>query len=274
MITYRATLDVSRALVVFLTGLLREERRARGTRRGTRALTCWKQAIFALAWFRSRPGLRLHGRSFGISQATAYRYLHEAIDVLAARAPDLHAVLDTALADELPYLICDGKIFATSACRHKTTNSHGKTIDAWYSGKTSGFGGNVQALFEPDGFPIWTSPAEPGHLTDLPAAREHLFPACYPKAETLPILADPGYQGAGHGIHTPYKHEAGTTELHTDNRTYNQLQRALRCLGERGFALLTCRWTALKHTTLSPSKLTDIIRATLVLTHHEHGRLI
>ena len=33
-------------------------------------------------------------RDHGLSQATCYRYLHEALDVVAERAPDLHEVLD------------------------------------------------------------------------------------------------------------------------------------------------------------------------------------
>jgi hypothetical protein len=40
---------------VFVSGLLAGHRRELGTRDGTRALTCWKQAVFALAWFRDRP---------------------------------------------------------------------------------------------------------------------------------------------------------------------------------------------------------------------------
>lgn len=44
----------------------------------------------------------------------------------------------------------------------------------------------------------------------------------------------------------------------------------LRCLGERGFALLTCRWRALRHITTSPRKIGDIAKAALVLTHFEH----
>ena len=36
---------------------------------------CRKQAVFALAWFRDRPDIPRLGKGFGISQATAYRYL-------------------------------------------------------------------------------------------------------------------------------------------------------------------------------------------------------
>ena len=87
MLSYRVTLDVPLPLVVFVSRLLAEHRREIGTRNGTRALTCWKQAVFALAWFRDRPDIRLLGQGSGISQATAYRYKDEAVEVLAAKAP-------------------------------------------------------------------------------------------------------------------------------------------------------------------------------------------
>lgn len=54
-----------------------------GTRRGTRALTCCNQVVFVLAWFRDRPDVPRLGKGFRLLQATAYRYLHEAIDVPA-----------------------------------------------------------------------------------------------------------------------------------------------------------------------------------------------
>jgi hypothetical protein len=37
-------------------------------------------------------------------------------------------------------------------------------------------------------------------------------------------------------------------------RTRIAIQRSLRCLGERGFALLTGRWCTLQHITASPAK--------------------
>ncbi len=40
--------------------------------------------------------------------------------------------------------------------------------------------------------------------------------------------------------------------------------------GERGFALLNQRWRTLQHITASPSKISGITRAALVLTHFEH----
>jgi hypothetical protein len=82
-------------------------------------------------------------------------------------------------------------------------------------------------------------------------------------------VADAGYDGAGIGVHTSVKKPAGGT-LAVDNRAYNQLLRGLRAQGERGFALLTERWRALQHITLSPGRIADIAKAALVLTHFEH----
>jgi hypothetical protein len=69
----------------------------------------------------------------------------------------------------------------------------------------------------------------------------------------------PGYEGAGIGILIPViQPAAGGKELDTGTRTGNALQRSLRCLGERGFALLTGRWRTLQHITASPGKISDI----------------
>jgi hypothetical protein len=49
--------------------------------------------------------------------------------------------------------------------------------------------------------------------------------------------------------------------------------RSLRCLGERGFAELTQRWRILQHVTASPSKISDVARARLVVMHFENGHI-
>ncbi len=151
MLSYRVMLDVPVQLVLFVARLLAAHRREIGTRRGTRALGCWRQAVFALAWFRDRPDIARLGKGFGISQATAYRYLDEAIAVLAARAPSLREALERAREQGLPHLILDGKVVAADRCKEKTVSRKGREIDRWYSGKAHGFGGNIQALFTPGG---------------------------------------------------------------------------------------------------------------------------
>ena len=89
MVSYRVMLDVPRELIWFVSRLLAGHRSEIGTRRGTRRLGCYKQAVFALAWFRDKGDIPRLGRGFGLPQSTAYRYLDEVIEVLAARAPGL-----------------------------------------------------------------------------------------------------------------------------------------------------------------------------------------
>ena len=96
MIAYRATLDVPRELVQFTAKLLWAERRRRGTPRGSRALTCFWEAVLGLRWFRDRASPEALARDHGISRATAYRYVDEVIAVLADQAPDLHQALERA----------------------------------------------------------------------------------------------------------------------------------------------------------------------------------
>ena len=272
MIAYRATLDVPRELVQFTANLLAAERRHRGTPRGSRALTCFGEAVLGLRWFRDRTSPGALARDHGISRATAYRYVDEVTEVLAEQAPDLHQALERAKDAGFSHVILDGKIIPADRCKEPAISVKGQVIDLWYSGKAHCHGGNIQAVTTPGGFPLWVSPAEPGSVHDLTAARAHALPALYHAAATgLPALADPGYDGAGIGIHIPVKQPADGRDLDIDTRTRNAIQRSLRCLGERGFALLGQRWRTLQHITASPGKIGDIVRAALVLTQFEHG---
>jgi DDE superfamily endonuclease/Helix-turn-helix of DDE superfamily endonuclease len=276
VIAYRAMLDVPTELVRYLTRLLAAERRVVGTRKRTRALTCHYQAILVLAWFRKGEDKALLGAGFGVSRATAYRYIAEGIKVLTAQAPDLHATLQRVADEGWSHVILDGKLFTTDRVAETTTSVTGDTIDAWYSGKHRDFGANIQAIIRPDGLPVWTSDAAPGHLHDLTCAQLYgVTAALYWAASQLqlPTLADAGYAGTGAGIHTPVKQPADGTRLAIDNRAYNRLLRSLRCHGERGFALLTGRWRTLRHTTASPRMVGDIVRAALVLTQFEYRYL-
>jgi hypothetical protein len=54
VIAYRATLDVPRELAWFAAQLLLAERHRRVTPRGSRALSCFWQAVLGLRWFRDR----------------------------------------------------------------------------------------------------------------------------------------------------------------------------------------------------------------------------
>ena len=276
MIAYRAMLDVPRELVLELAKLLRAERRARGTRKGTRLLTCFRQALLVLVWMRTKGEVAVIGAGFGVPRATAYRYRDEALTVLAAQAPDLHEALQKVAEQGWSHVVVDGKLIRTDRCAEMTTSVKGETINAWYSGKHRAPGGNVQAVIRPDGVPIFVADVAPGHLHDLTVARDAGIIGALNWAASqldLPTLADSGYDGAGQGIKTPIKQPTDGQSLAPDNQTYNTLLRSTRCLGERGFALLTCRWRALQRVTISPRRIGELARAALVLTQIENVQL-
>src|SRR5438874_7155110 len=113
VIAYRAILDLPRELVRYLSRLLAAERRAIGTRRGTRALACHRQALLVLIWFRKNEDKALLGAGFGVSRSTAYRYMAEGVAVLSEQAPDLHQALTRVAVDGWSHVILDGKLFRT-----------------------------------------------------------------------------------------------------------------------------------------------------------------
>lgn len=273
MITYRVRLDVPRDLVLFVSRLLARHRKEIGTRKGARCLGCYRQALFGLAWYRDKTDIPRLGAGFGLSQATSYRYIAEVTEVVSAKAPGLEEALERAVKEGTPYVILDGKIVASDRCREKTVSRKGREIDLWYSGKKKDFGGNIQGLFYPDGLPIWISDVLPGNVHDLAAAREAVLPLLRNYIDKMPGLADCGYEGAGHGILTPVKKPKGVKELDINTRTRNMLLSSARCLGERGFALLSERWKTLQNVTASPGKIGQIACAALVLVLFEHKRL-
>jgi hypothetical protein len=74
-VTYTATLSVREETVLFVSGLLHAERQRRGTRAGTRALGCFKQAVLVIRWFLDGTRLAQLARDNAIGKSTAYGYL-------------------------------------------------------------------------------------------------------------------------------------------------------------------------------------------------------
>jgi hypothetical protein len=70
-------------------------------------------------------------------------------------------------------------------------------------------------------------------------------------------------------VHVPVRKPA-RSELGIDTKTRNALLRSLRYQGERGFALMSQRWRALQHVMVSPTTMSDIAKAVLVLVQFEH----
>lgn len=260
--SHRARLDVPSPLLKAVTGWIARHRRRPGARPWQRAASVHAQVVLVLRWLRHRADLHTLAGDTGVGQATAYRYLHEGLDVIAAHAPDLLDVLTAAHTAGTGYLCLDGTLILTDRVAQRAPAGHHQ----WYSGKHHAFGGTVQVLSDPSGFPLWISPVRPGSTHDLTAARELVLPALYPyTARGLPVLADKGYTGAGIGVHTPVKRRPGGNMLGVDNRCYNQLLTALRAPTERAHALLRY-WRALQRVTLCPQRISTIAAAALVLT--------
>jgi hypothetical protein len=260
VITYRATLDVPVHTVATVSRWLLAHRNAHDRAPWQRAATPYVQAVLVLRWFKERTDVRILARDARVSIATAYRYLHEGIDVIATHAPDLHDVLAHGLDQGWAFVCLDGTLIPCTRSSARSENGH----DVWYSGKHKRHGGNIQVLTRPDGYPEWVSEVEPGSTHDITAARNHALPALYPAAaQGLPTLTDKGYVGAGIGIVVPTKGR----NLHPDHQTRNKLISALRAPAERANALLKRTFKALERITLCPWRIGAITAAALVLLH-------
>lgn len=130
-VSYTATLPVRERTVVFLTSLLDAERARRGTRSGRRALTTLQQAVLVLRWFLDGTRMSQLAMDNEISKSTGYDYLHEGIDVLAARAPKLESALLAAKMAGHEHVSIDGTLIETDRCR---TPGPTKGVDLWWSG--------------------------------------------------------------------------------------------------------------------------------------------
>ena len=110
MFTYSAICDVPEETLQHVTALLHAHRCEIGTRAGRRAGTVRTQAKLVLRWFRDDPPIRLLAFEAGLPISTSYRYLHEAIDVIAEQAPDLHDVLEQARREGWSHVTLDGTL--------------------------------------------------------------------------------------------------------------------------------------------------------------------
>jgi hypothetical protein len=149
-VSHRASLDVSAPVLKAVTGWIARYRRRPGTRPAQRAGTVHTHVVLVVRWLHHRLDLRTLAGEAGLSIATAYRYLHEALDVIAGHAPDLADVLTRARAAGLPFVCLDGTLVPTDRVAARAEDGRHR----WYSGKHHAFGATVQVLCDPGGFPL------------------------------------------------------------------------------------------------------------------------
>lgn len=93
MLVYPSSIDLPTRTLRFLAGQLTARRRDIGTR--WLRLPMARQALLALAHLRCGDAYAQLAAGFGIGTATVYRYIHEAIEVLATLAPTLTEAMKT-----------------------------------------------------------------------------------------------------------------------------------------------------------------------------------
>ncbi|WSU55623.1 transposase family protein [Streptomyces sp. NBC_01092] len=236
-------LDVPHELVEHVGWLIYARRRELNS--PWRKLGCFKQALLVLAHLRRNETFAQVGAGFGVSEATAWRYVDETLEVLAAWAPGLREVLLGL--GEGDFVILDGTLIGTDRVA---------ADEPYYSMKHRKHGVNVQVIATPDGTPLWLSRALPGRTHDLTAARAHgIVQACLTRQ--ILILADRAYQGPGATVRTPYYHHS-IQPLHYQQ--FNRDHARLRAPGERAFAQLKS-WRILRRARCSTNRLSRTVQA-------------
>lgn len=187
---------------------------------------------------------------FGVGITTAYRYVTEAVELLAALAPTLTAAIRAA--SPKAFVILDGTLLPIDRIAADRP---------FYSGKHKKHGMNVQVLTDPFGRLLWASPALPGAVHDVRAAREHGIVDAL--AETgVQCWADKAYRGAGGTVRTPCW---GRWEsLSTGQKAVNRSHAKIRALVEQAMATLKA-WRLLRKIGCSTTRITALVQAVLAL---------
>ena len=255
MLSYPAAIPLSTRTLNHLAGLIRRHRDQRRSR--WRRLDPGRQALLALAHLRNGDTYTRLACGFEIGVTTAWRYVREAIDLLAATADDLVAAMSRIR--RLAYAILDGTLIPIDRVADQKP---------YYSGKHKRHGVNVQVIADPAGRLVWASAAMPGSTHDLTAARTHDLVNALTSNDVM-TFADKAYQGAGGTVRTPFKRHRHRPKLSRRQKAVNRSHARIRARGERANATLKT-WKILAKLRCCPRRATAIVQAILVLHQVEN----
>lgn len=260
MPSYPAGFTVSNHALTTLTDALRQRRDQVGTR--WRRLSAGRQALLVLAHLRKGETYADLAAGFGIGTTTVFRYIHEALEVLAALAPSLPDAV--AVAIRKAFVILDGTLLRIDRVGMGSGRDR-----PYFSGKHKAHGVNVQVIADPAGRLIWASPALPGARHDMGAAGEHgILDAL--RVAGVRVIADNGYRGSGFEVpqrRRPADPETGQRRrLSRNQKAVNSAHARQRGPGERANAQLKS-WKVLRKIRCCPHRATDLVKAVLVLIH-------
>lgn len=209
-----------------------------------------RQALLVLAHLRCGHTYAQLAAGFGISVSTVCRYVSEAVELPAALAPGLAEAVRAA--SRKAFVILDGTLLPIDRIAADRP---------FYSGKHKKHGMNVQVLADPAGRLLWVSPALPGAVHDIRAAREHGIIDALTEAG-IRCWADKGYQGARGTIRVPYR--GRWEQLSVGRQEVNRAHAQIRALGEQAMATLKT-WRLLCKLRCSTTRITGLVMAVLVL---------
>ncbi|MET9524528.1 IS5 family transposase [Streptomyces coeruleorubidus] len=248
MLVYPAGADLSTSSLRFLATALAARRREQGTR--WRRLPAGRQALPVLAHLRCGHTYAQLAAGFGVGTTTAYRYVAEAVDVLASFAPTLAEAVKAASAKA--FVILDGTLLPIDRIAADRP---------FHSGKHKEHGLNVQVIADPHGRLLWASPALPGAVHDIKAARTHgIIDAL--EGVGVDCWADKAYRGAGATVRVPYRGRWET--LSAGQQAVNRSHAKIRALVEQAMATLKT-WRLLRKLRCSTTRITSLVQAVLTL---------
>ena len=140
MLFYPAALPLSRQTLDYTAGIIRRHRKQ--LRSPWRKLNPGRQALLVLAYLRKGERFAELAAGFGISTATAWRYVMETVALLAARAPKMRQALRDAARAGYAYLVTDGTLIPIDRVAADRP---------FYSGKHRKHGMNLQVIASPGG---------------------------------------------------------------------------------------------------------------------------
>jgi hypothetical protein len=251
MLFYRAALPLSSRTLNFTAGLIRRHRAAIGS--PWRKLNPGQQALLVLVYLRKGETFAELAAGFAVGTATAWRYVNETTDLLAARAPKLRTAVRDAVKAGYAYVVLDGTLIPVDRVAADRP---------FYSGKHRRHGMNVQVIASPDGSIVWVSGALPGAVHDKKA--EWIWGVLAElEAAGLAVLADKGYQGST-WAKIPYK---GRNKPESQKQA-NKAHAKLRAPGERANAQLKS-WHILRKLRCCPWRAGQLAKAIHVLQIRE-----
>jgi hypothetical protein len=213
---------LSRQALTYVAGIIRRHRKAIDSR--------WTEAepgqagLLVLAYLHKGDPFAELAVGFGVSAATAWRYVIETVALLPAWAPEAAPGAGDAADAGHAYVVLDGTLIPIDRVAADRP---------FYSGKHRKHGMNLQVIASPDGDIVWVSGQLPGAAHDLTAARiwgilEALA------ASGLITLSDKGYHGAAEPVLTPCR---GKNKPESQKQA-NKAHARLRAPGERANAQL------------------------------------